>query len=230
MSLASVLRRPPPHLDELHPAPWRATLEVLAIGVPRMFRNSLVPVLMFLAGSAVLGIEFGAVLAILAAGALFLIDRRAGSAGFVPILMIVFVALSATVAVISRSVPGFFLPIAGVDLLMGSCALLSVAIGRPMMAGAVGDFMVLTPQVRASATNQWLLRQFTTAAGAYFLARAVLRLAAYVWLPSGWFIATTIAVEVVGDTLLVGVGVWRNTVWLRPAPIDPPSRTERVPR
>jgi hypothetical protein len=221
MRVVRWLGRPPPGLEELHPNTTRATLQVLAIALPRMLRNTLLPGLTFLAGSAAFSVEVGAVLACFAAAGLFLVDRRAGRAGFIAALVMVFVFMSAAVAVISRSLALFFLPVAGVDLLMGTYTMVTVLIGRPLFASATPDFLSLPPRVRRTAVYRRTARDATVLAGCYFLLRSVFRLAAFVWLPPGAFIAVTIVGEIVGDILVVGLAVRMNVRRLRPAGTDP---------
>ncbi|HET9138357.1 hypothetical protein [Actinophytocola sp.] len=221
MRAVSWLGRPPPGLAGLHPNTTRATLQVLAIALPRMLRNTLLPGLTFLAGSAALGVEIGAVLACLTAAGLFLVDRRAGRAGFIAALVMVFVFMSAAAAVISRSLALFFVPVAGVDLLMGSYTMVSVLIGRPLFASATPDFLSLSPWVRDTEIYRRTARDATVLAGCYFLLRAVFRLAAFIWLPPGAFIAVTIAGEIVGDILVVGLAVRMNIRRLRPIGTGP---------
>ncbi|HEU5471206.1 MAG TPA: hypothetical protein VFV67_11180 [Actinophytocola sp.] len=220
MRMVSWLGRPPPGLGELHPDTNRATLQALVIALPRMLRNTMLPGLTFLAGAAVVGVELGAVLACLAAASLFVIDRRAGRAGFIALLVMVFVFLSAAVAVVSRSLPLFFLPVAGVDLLMGSYTLVTVLIGRPLFTSATPDFLSVPAQVKQTPVYLRTARDATVLAGCYFLVRSLLRLAAFVWLPPGWFIAAIIVGEVLGDILVVGLAIRLNIRRLRPIGTD----------
>ena len=49
----------------------------------------------------------------------------------------------------------------------------------------------------------------------FFLGRAALRLTAFFLLPTGWFVAVSIAGEIIGDVLLAFIGVRVNIGRLR---------------
>lgn len=207
--------RPPPRLEDLHSNLVRATVQVLVVALPRTLRNTLVPGLTFLLASGILGIELGAVLALLVAGGLFAMDRRAGRAGFIAGLVMAFVFLSAIVALISRELSLFFLPVAAVDVVMGTYCIASVLAGRPLFAAASDDFVKLPDSAKSSQVYHDTARRTTLIGVGYFYVRAVLRLAAFVWLPAEWFIAVALALEIVGDIGLIATCVRLNVRNLR---------------
>jgi hypothetical protein len=215
MSVVTWLQRPPPRLEDLHPDSTRATLQVLGIAVPRMLRSTVATGTTFLVGNALFGVEVAAVLAMIVVGAIFLIDRRAGRAGFVAALVLVFVFVSALIAVISRSLPMFFLPVAGVDAVVGIGCLVTVLMGRPLFAKATADFLIVPPHLLDTEVHASGARRMTYIASFFFLGRAALRLTAFFLLPTGWFVAVSIAGEIIGDVLLAFIGVRVNIGRLR---------------
>ena len=215
MSVVAWLRRPPPRLEDLSADPNRATLQVLAIAVPRMLRSTVATGTTFLLGSALFGVEIAAALALIAVGTIFVMDRRAGRAGFVAALVLIFVFVSALVTVISRSLAMFFLPVAAVDVVVGIGCLVTVLIGRPVFGAATADFLIVPPALLATEVHTSGARRMTYLASGFFLSRAALRLAAFFLLPTGWFVAVSIAGEIIGDLLLAFVGVRVNIGRLR---------------
>jgi ABC-type microcin C transport system permease subunit YejE len=213
--MAAWLRRPPPRLEELHPDPNRATLQVLAIAVPRMLRSSVVTAVTFLLGSALFGVEIGAVLAMIVVGTIFVLDRRAGRAGFVAGLVLAFVFVSGLVAVLSRSLSMFFLPAAAVDAVMGIACLVTVLLGRPLFGAATADFFTVPDALMHTDAHVRGARRMTYIAAAFFLGRAAMRLAAFFLLPTGWFVAVSIAGEIIFDVLLAFLGVRLNISRMR---------------
>lgn len=220
MNVRGWLTRPPPSLDELHPNVNRATLQVLAVAVPRMLRSTVLTAMTFLVGSALFGVVIGAVLAIILVGTIFVMDRRAGRAGFVAALVLVFVAVSAVVAVISRSLPLFFLPAAAVDIVMGFVLLGTVLAGKPLFAAATPDF--LTVPERLSDVQQQVSGavRMTLVGTGFFITRGLLRLAAFFWLPTPWFIAVSIGGEIICDVMLAFFGVRVNIIQLRQVDLE----------
>lgn len=216
MTIPSWLKSPPvPRLEDLPANLFRATVQVLVVALPRTLRNTLVPGLTVVVASGFLGIELGAVLALLVAGGLFAMDRRAGRAGFIAGLVMAFVFLSAVVAVISRELSLFFLPVAAVDVVMGTYCIASVMAGRPLFAAASDDFVKLPESAKASQVYHDTARTTTLIGVGYFYVRAVLRLAAFLVLPAEWFIAVAFALEIVGDIGLIATCVRMNVRNLR---------------
>ncbi|TDV56130.1 hypothetical protein [Actinophytocola oryzae] len=220
MNVREWLTRPPPSLDELHPNATRATLQALSVAVPRMLRSTVLTAVTFLVGSALFGVVVGAVLAIVLVGAIFVMDRRAGRAGFVAALVLVFVAVSAAVAVISRSLPLFFLPAAAVDIVMALVLLGTVLAGKPLFAAATPDFLTLPERLSANEQQVSGAVRMTLVGSGYFVARGLLRLAAFFWLPTPWFIAVSIAGEIICDVSLAFVGVRVNIIRLREVDLE----------
>jgi hypothetical protein len=220
MNMITWLQRPPPKLDDLHPDPTKATMQALGIAVPRMLRSTVITALTFLGGSALFGVEIGAVLAIIVVGTMFYLDRRAGRAGFVAALVLGFVFVSAVVAVVSRSLPLFFLPAAAVDIVMGFVLLGTVLAGKPLFAAATPDFLTVPERLRDTQENASGARRMTIVGSGFFIGRGLLRLAAFFWLPTPWFIAVSIVGEIVCDVLLAFFGVRVNIIRLRQADVS----------
>lgn len=210
MNRPSWLRgRPTPKLEELPENTWRATAKVLAVSMPRLIRNTLLPSLSFLVASNLVGIELGAVLALLVAGGLYAMERRNGR-GFISGMVMTFVFLSAVVAVLSRELSLFFLPIAAVDVIMAVFCVASVLAGKPLFASASNDFVAMPPASEHSTVYQRTAKITTLIGVAYFLTRVVIRIGAFLWLPASWFIAVAIVLELVGDAVLITICVQLN--------------------
>ncbi len=201
--------RPTPRLEDLPENTWRATGQVLVVALPRMIRNTLAPSLTFLALSTLLGIEPGAAVALLVAGGLYYLDRRAGR-GFVAGMVMTFIVLSAVIAVVSRELSLFFLPVAAVDVIMATFCATSVLAGRPLFAAAANDFVTMPPASMGSTVYQRTAKVTTMIGVGYFLTRVLVRIGAFLVLPEPGFIATAIALEVVGDAVLITVCVQLN--------------------
>ncbi len=201
--------RPTPKLEELPENSWRATGKVLVVALPRMIRNTLLPSLTFLLASNLIGIELGAVLALAVAGGLYTMDRRNGR-GFIAGMVMAFVFLSAVIAVVSRELSLFFLPVAAVDVVMAAFCAASVLAGKPLFAAASNDFVAMPASSQGSSVYQRTARITTLIGVGYFLARVLVRIGAFLWLPESWFIAVAIGLELVGDAVLITICVQLN--------------------
>jgi hypothetical protein len=166
--LATVVRRSGPHLLE-------ATL-VPAV----LFYGCLVAVGLGAAYVAVLGWAYAAVV------------RRIVRRDAVPpilVLSVVGITMRTVVAVLSRSSFVYFLqPVLG-SVVMGGVFVISVVLGRPLIATLAGEFWPITPEAHARPGVVRLFRRLTLLWAGVNLASAALTMGLLLWLPLGPFLA-----------------------------------------
>ncbi|MDQ1518535.1 MAG: hypothetical protein QOE80_4365, partial [Actinomycetota bacterium] len=166
--LATVVRRSGPHLVEA----------TLVPGV--LFYGCLVAVGLGAAYVAVLSWAYAAVV------------RRIARRDPVPpilVLSVIGITMRTLVAVVSRSSFVYFLqPVLG-SVVMGGVFLVSVALGRPLIATLAGEFWPITPEAHARPGVLRLFRRLTLLWAGVNLASAVLTMALLLSLPLGPFLA-----------------------------------------
>ena len=173
---------------------------------PHLLEATLIPAVLFY-GCLVavgLGAAYGAVVCWAYAALVRRIVRR-DPVPPILVLSVVGITIRTVVAVVSRSsFIYFFQPILG-SVAMGGVFLISVAVGRPIIATLAGEFWPITAEAHARPGVLRLFRRLTLLWAGVNLASAVLTAGLLVWLPLGPFLAMK---------QLCGLGLTASAVFL----------------
>jgi intracellular septation protein A len=145
---------------------------------PRLVRNGFGPLAMFFAGWKLLGLGAGIAAAVIFGVAVFVHERRQGRPATVVRLALVLVAIRATVGIVSGSGSAYLATEIGIDTLLASMVLGSLASSRPFASWFAADVYAFPSEVLDSDTYRRAMRVITLAWGVYFLLRGLVRLTA----------------------------------------------------
>jgi hypothetical protein len=143
---------------------------------------------MFFAGWKLIGLGAGIGAAVVFGLTLFVYERRQGRPAAVVRLALVLVAIRATVGLTSGSATAYLATEIGIDMVLGSAVLASLASQRPFASWFAGDIYAFPQEVRDSASYRQAMRRITTVWGAYFLVRALVRLTALLTLSTNSYV------------------------------------------
>jgi len=157
---------------------------------PHLLEATVIPAVLFY--GCLVAVGLGAAYGAAVGWACAVLARRMVRRDPVPpilVLSVVGITIRTVVAVISRSsFVYFFQPVLG-SVAMGGVFLLSVAVGRPLIATLAGEFWPVTPEVQARPGVFRLFRRLTLLWAGVNLASAVMTTALLLWLPLGPFLA-----------------------------------------
>jgi hypothetical protein len=157
---------------------------------PHLLEATLIPALLFYC--CLVGLGLGAAYLAVVTWAYAALGRRFVRRDPVPpilVLSVIGITIRTLVAVVSRSsFVYFFQPVLG-SVAMGCVFLVSVVVGRPIIATLAGEFWAITPEVHARPGVVGLFRRLTLLWAGVNMASAMLTLALLVWLPLGPFLA-----------------------------------------
>jgi hypothetical protein len=176
---------PPP--DFVLPEPI-AVGAVVRRAAPRLVRDGFGPLAVFFLGWKLVGLTTGIALAVLFGLSVYVHERRQGRPAAVVRLALVLVAIRATVGLSSGSASVYLAQEIGIDTLLSCVVLGSLATERPFASWFAADVYPLPPQVRASSEFMRPIRTITVVWGLYFLARALVRLAALLTLSTNSYV------------------------------------------
>jgi uncharacterized membrane protein len=145
---------------------------------PRLVRDGFGPLATFYIGWKLIGLTPGIVLAVAFGVSVFVHERRQGRPAALVRVALALVCLRAVVGLSSGSASVYLAQEIGIDLLLACGFLASLAAGRPISSWIAADVYPFTSEMRDSDTFKHVMRTVTTVWGAYFLARAAVRLAA----------------------------------------------------
>jgi intracellular septation protein A len=151
-------------------------------------RDGFGPLVMFFAGWKLIGLGAGIGAAVVFGLTLFVYERRQGRPAAVVRLALVLVAIRATVGLTSGSATAYLATEIGIDMVLGSAVLASLASQRPFASWFAGDIYAFPQEVRDSASYRQAMRRITTVWGAYFLVRALVRLTALLTLSTNSYV------------------------------------------
>jgi intracellular septation protein A len=154
---------------------------------PRLVCSAFGPLAIFFVAWKLIGLTAGVALAALFAAAVFVYERRRGRPAMVVRLALLLVAIRASVGFSSGSATVYLAQEIGIDVLLGCVVLASLATSRPFASRFAGEIVALPPELRESDTFEHAMRTITIAWGAYFLARAAIRLTALLTLSTDRF-------------------------------------------
>jgi intracellular septation protein A len=172
---------------------------------PRLVRDGFGPLAIFFAGWKLVGLGAGIAAAVVFGLAVFAHERRQGRPATVVRLSLVLVAIRATVGLASGSGRAYLATEIGIDALLTSTVLGSLATPRPFASWFATDIYPFPPEALDSRTYQDVMRRITLVWGLYFLLRGLVRLAALLTLSTDDY---ALAVAVTDVPFLIGLLAW----------------------
>lgn len=155
---------------------------------PRLVRDGFGPLATFFIGWKLVGLTAGIVSAAVFGAAVFVHERRQGRPAALVRVALALVCLRAVVGLSSGSASVYLAQEIGIDLLLATVVLASLAAGRPLASWIAGDVYPFTPEMRESETFARVMRTVTAVWGTYFLARAAVRLTALLTLSTDRYV------------------------------------------
>jgi intracellular septation protein A len=185
---------------------------------PRLVRDGFGPLAVFFGGWKLLGLGTGIGLAVLFGVAVFVHERRQGNPAMVVRVALVLVAIRATVGLSSGSASVYLAQEIGIDVLLASVMLGSLAASRPLIALLAGEFYPFTPEMRASPTFRAAMVRITAVWGGYFLTRALVRLLALLTLSTDRYVLVVALSDAPFLIALLAWSVYYTTTTFRRSP------------
>jgi hypothetical protein len=178
---------------------------VVAGAAPRLVRDAFGPLAVFFAGWKLIGLTAGIGMAVLFGVSVFVHERRQGRPAVVVRLALVLVAIRASVGLSSGSGTVYLAQEIGIDALLASAVLASLATARPFASWFAADVFPLPVEMRESDTFARAMRVITVVWGLYFLARGLVRLAALLTLSTNHY---ALVVALTDAPFLVAILAW----------------------
>jgi intracellular septation protein A len=172
---------------------------------PRLLRDAFGPLVVFFAGWKLFGLGAGIVSAVIFGLAVFAHERRQGRPATVVRLALVLVAIRATVGLVSGSASAYLATEIGIDALLASTVLGSLATQRPFASWFAADIYPFPPEVLESRTYRAVMVRVTLVWGAYFLLRGAVRLSALLTLNTDSY---ALVVGLTDAPFLLGLLAW----------------------
>jgi hypothetical protein len=189
---------------------------------PRLVRDGFGPLAIFFVGWKVWGLGVGIAAAILFGLAVFVHERRQGRPAAIVRLSLVLVAIRATVGVVSGSGRAYLATEVGIDALLASTVLLSLATPRPFASWFASDIYPFPREALDSHVYRGVMRRITLVWGLYFLARGTVRLTALLTLSTDSYAAVVALTDVpflialLAWSVYYSVGTFRASAELGP--------------
>lgn len=161
---------------------------VVGRAAPRLVRDGIGPLAVFFAGWKLIGLTAGIAMAVLFGVSVFLHERRQGRPAMIVRVALVLVAIRATVGLSSGSATVYLAQEIGIDTLLACVVLGSLATRRPFASWFASEIYPFPQAARESNTFAGAMRTITAVWGIYFLARALVRLAALVTLSTDRYV------------------------------------------
>jgi len=155
---------------------------------PRLVRDGFGPLATFFVGWKLVDLTAGILLALAFGVSVYLHERRQGRPGALVRVSLAIVCLRAIVGFSSGSASVYLAQEIAIDLLLACAVMGSLLAGRPLTAWIARDVYPFTPEMRDSDTFRRVMRTVTAVWGAYFLARATVRLAALLTLSTNRYV------------------------------------------
>ncbi|MEA2208996.1 MAG: hypothetical protein QOF54_1473 [Solirubrobacteraceae bacterium] len=185
--------------------------EPIAVGAvvrragPRLVRDAFGPLAVFFAGWKLLSLTAGIAMAVAFGLTVFVHERRQGRPAMVVRLALVLVAIRATVGLTSGSASVYLAQEIGIDALLATAVLASLASERPFASWFAQEIYPLPPEVQASDVFADAMRKITLVWGLYFLARGLVRVAALLTVSTDRF---ALVVALTDAPFLVAILAW----------------------
>jgi hypothetical protein len=151
---------------------------VVRAAAPRLVRDAFGPLATFYLGWKLISLNAGIALAVAYGLTVYVIERRQGRPAAIVRVALAIVLLRAAVGLSSGSASVYLAQEIGIDILLGTVVLTTLAVSRPIASWVASDVFPFTPEMRASNTFVEVMRTVTLAWGIYYLARAGVRLIA----------------------------------------------------
>jgi hypothetical protein len=155
---------------------------------PRLVRDGFGPLAMFFAGWKLFGLLAGIGAAVIFGIAVFVHERRQGRPAAVVRLALVLVAIRAVVGLTSGSATAYLATEIGIDTVLASAVLGSLATERPFASWFAGDVYPFPQEILESHSYRRAMRVVTCVWGFYFLARGLVRLTALLTLSTDSYV------------------------------------------
>ncbi|MDX6673454.1 MAG: hypothetical protein QOH11_872 [Solirubrobacteraceae bacterium] len=191
---------------------------VLRTTGPRVARDGFGPLLAFFVAWKLVGLLAGIAAAVVTAVLLFRYERRRGRPGMVVRLALGLVLIRAVVGLISGSASTYLAQEIAIDILLSSAFLGSLLARRPLTEFFATEIYPLPEAVRRHPVYRRTQRVITLAWGGYFLARAGVRLLAFVSLSSSGYVLVVALSDVPFLLALLAWSVWYAARSLRREP------------
>ncbi len=172
---------------------------------PRLVRDGFGPLAVFFSGWKLIGLTAGIVLAVAFGLAVFVHERRHGRSAAVVKVALAVVFLRAVVGLTSGSASVYLAQEIGIDLLLATTFLGSLALGRPLTAWIAEDAFPFSDEMRRSDVFRATMATVTAVWGIYFLTRAGVRLAALLTLGTDQYVLVVAATDA---PFLIALLVW----------------------
>ncbi len=215
-----------------------ATGAVVRRAAPRLVRDAFGPLAIFFTGWKLIGLAAGIGMATLFAAAVFTHERREGRPAMIVRVALVFVMIRAVVGLGSGSARAYLAMEIAVDTLIGCLVLGLLARGRPLAAVFAREVYPLPREMSESGTFARAMSTITAVWGTYFLARALVRLAALLTLSTDRYVLVAalsdapFLIAILAWSVHHTAGAFRNSARWAPLlataeglPIRPPSRS-----
>jgi len=161
---------------------------ILRLVAPRMVRDALGPLAVFFAGWKLVGLAAGISSALVFGLAVLLNERRQGRQAALVRVTLALVCLRAIVGFTSGSATVYLAQEIGIDLLLGSTVLATLAAARPISSWIAADVYPFPTELLESQTFREVMRTITLVWGIYFLLRATVRLIALLTLSTDSYV------------------------------------------
>jgi hypothetical protein len=198
----SAVATPPAELVLPEPLGIGATLRRSG---PRLVRDGFGPLAMFFAGWKLVGLLAGIGAAVVFGVSVFVHERRQGRPAAIVRLALLLVAIRATVGLTSGSASAYLATEIGIDTVLGCAVLASLRSARPFASWFAGDIYPFPAIIRESASYRRAMRTITAVWGAYFLSRALVRLAALLTLSTNSYV---LVVALTDAPFLISLLAW----------------------
>jgi hypothetical protein len=145
---------------------------------PRLVRDAFGPLAMFFAGWKLVSLGAGIAAAVTFGVVVYAHERRAGRPAAIVRLSLVLVMIRATVGIASGSGRAYLATEIGIDALLATTVLGSLATRRPFASWFARDVYPFPPEVLGSPAFDHAMRVITWVWGGYYVVRGLVRLAA----------------------------------------------------
>ncbi len=160
---------------------------------------------MFFTGWKLISLATGIAMAVAFGLVVYAHERRQNRPAMVVRLALVLVAIRAVVGVTSGSATAYLTVEVGIDALLASVVLASLATPRPFASWFASEIYAFPEVVRESATYQQVMRRVTLAWGVYFFARGLVRLGALLTLSTDRY---ALVIALTDAPFLIGLLAW----------------------
>lgn len=155
---------------------------------PRLVRDAFGPLATFFIGWKLIGLGAGIAMAVLFGVSIFLHERRQERPATLVRVSLTLVMLRAIVGLSSGSASVYLAQEIGIDALLSSVVLGSLAAGRPLSSWIAADVYPFTAEMRDSQTFREVMRTVTLVWGLYFATRGLVRLSALLTLSTNSYV------------------------------------------